>query len=404
MTADYKVHGDVAVITMNNPPVNGLGLATRLGITSGLEHGQCGSRRQGHRHHRRRQGLLRRRGHQGVRLAQGAGRAQPAVGDPGGRELGQAGRGGHPFRLPWAAAWSCRWAAITASPRPGTNVALPEVKLGLIPGAGGTMRLPRVLGVETGAEHDRQSGEPVKSELLAAAARPEAVRQDGRLARVAAGRGAGLRAQRGRQAPAAARARPARASTRMGDAYFQFARNMVKGMAKNFPAPAKCVDAVEASTKKKFDEGMAYEREIFTNLMFTPESRALRHIFVAERAASKIPDVPEDTPKRDDQVGGRHRRRHHGRRHLDELPERRHPGDHPRDEAGGAGPRRGHDPQELRSPGQEGQAQAGQVRPAHGAAQDHARLRGPGAMPTWSSRRCSRRWASSRRCSRRWTR
>jgi 3-hydroxyacyl-CoA dehydrogenase len=84
----------------------------------------------------------------------------------------------------------------------------------------------------------------------------------------------------------------------MGDAYFQFARNMVQGMAKNFPAPGKCVDAVEASTKKKFDEGMAYEREIFTALMFTPESRALRHLFMAERAASKIGDVPEDTPQR----------------------------------------------------------------------------------------------------------
>ena len=52
-----------------------------------------------------------------------------------------------------------------------------------------------------------------------------------------------------------------------GDAYFQFARNMVKGMSKNFPAPAKCVDAVEAATKKKFDEGMAVERDIFINLM-----------------------------------------------------------------------------------------------------------------------------------------
>ena len=62
----------------------------------------------------------------------------------------------------------------------------------------------------------------------------------------------------------------------LGDAYFQFARNMVKGMSKNFPAPEKCVDVVEASTKKKFDEGMVLEREVFTNLMFTPESRALR--------------------------------------------------------------------------------------------------------------------------------
>jgi 3-hydroxyacyl-CoA dehydrogenase len=74
---------------------------------------------------------------------------------------------------------------------------------------------------------------------------------------------------------------------------------MVKGMAKNFPAPEKCVDAVEAATQKKFDDGMTYEREVFTALMFTPESRALRHLFIAERAASKIPDVPEDTPKRE---------------------------------------------------------------------------------------------------------
>lgn len=73
-----------------------------------------------------------------------------------------------------------------------------------------------------------------------------------------------------------------------GDAYFQFARNMVKGMAKNLPAPLKCVDAVEAATKKKFEDGMVFEREIFTNLMFTPESRSLRHIFMADRAASKI--------------------------------------------------------------------------------------------------------------------
>jgi 3-hydroxyacyl-CoA dehydrogenase len=74
---------------------------------------------------------------------------------------------------------------------------------------------------------------------------------------------------------------------------------MVKGMSKNFPAPAKCVDAVEAATKKKFADGMAVEREIFINLMWTAESRSLRHLFLAERAASKIPDVPSDTPKRD---------------------------------------------------------------------------------------------------------
>jgi 3-hydroxyacyl-CoA dehydrogenase len=73
---------------------------------------------------------------------------------------------------------------------------------------------------------------------------------------------------------------------------------MVKGMSKNFPAPAKCVDAVEAATRKKFDDGLVFEREAFINLMWTPESRSLRHLFLAERAASKIPGVPSDTAQR----------------------------------------------------------------------------------------------------------
>ena len=73
---------------------------------------------------------------------------------------------------------------------------------------------------------------------------------------------------------------------------------MVKGMSKDYPAPAKCVDAVQAATKGKFEAGMSTERELFINLMWTPESKALRHIFMAERAASKIPDVPSDTPLR----------------------------------------------------------------------------------------------------------
>jgi 3-hydroxyacyl-CoA dehydrogenase len=78
-----------------------------------------------------------------------------------------------------------------------------------------------------------------------------------------------------------------------------FARNMVKGMAKNFPAPAKCVDAVRGRpSSASFDDGMAYERELFISLMMTPECKALRHAFFGERAASKIPDVPEDTPQR----------------------------------------------------------------------------------------------------------
>jgi 3-hydroxyacyl-CoA dehydrogenase len=184
---------------------------------------------------------------------------------------------------------------------PGTSVALPEVKLGLIPGAGGTQRLPRVLGVEP-ALNMIVSGEPVKSELLAgipgqklfdklAASAGTLMDEALALAREVAARHA--------DGSAFPLVRHLPCKHPMGDAYFQFARNMVLGLAKNFPAPVKCVDAVESATKLKFDDGMAAERETFINLMWTPECRALRHLFVAERAASKIPDVPEDTPKRD---------------------------------------------------------------------------------------------------------
>jgi 3-hydroxyacyl-CoA dehydrogenase len=84
------------------------------------------------------------------------------------------------------------------------------------------------------------------------------------------------------------------------DAFFKFSTNMVNGMTKGkYPAPLKCIEAVQNATKMKFDDGMTAEREIFINLMWTPESRALRHLFMAQRAASKIDDVPADTSKRE---------------------------------------------------------------------------------------------------------
>jgi 3-hydroxyacyl-CoA dehydrogenase len=296
MTADYKVHGDVAVITMNNPPVNGLGLATRVGLTTGLEKANTDPSVKSI-------------------VITGAGKAFSGGADI--KEFGSPKAVAEPNLLSVILALEASSKPVIAAihsvcmggglelalgchyriAAPGTQVALPEVKLGLVPGAGGTQRLPRVLGVET-ALNMIVSGEPVKSELLA--------QQPGqKLFDKMASSPESLADEALAYARSVAEARPLPlvrnlpSKHPLGDAYFQFARNMVKGMAKNFPAPLKCVDAVEASTKKKFDEGMALEREIFTNLMFTPESRALRHIFMAERAASKIPDVPEDTPKRE---------------------------------------------------------------------------------------------------------
>ena len=82
-------------------------------------------------------------------------------------------------------------------------------------------------------------------------------------------------------------------------AFIAFARTAVGALSKNYPAPLRCIDAIEAAINKRFDDGMAVEREGFLALMTTPESRALRHAFFAERAASKIPDVPESTPVRE---------------------------------------------------------------------------------------------------------
>jgi 3-hydroxyacyl-CoA dehydrogenase len=301
MTAEYKVHGDVAVITLNNPPVNGLGLSTRVGIAAGLAKAQLDKAVK-------------------AIVITGAGKAFSGGADI--KEFGTDRAIAEPNLL--SLILSCENAGkVTVAAvhsvcmggglelalgchyrvaAPGTKVALPEVKLGLIPGAGGTQRLPRVLGVEH-ALNMIVSGEPVNAEMLAMApgqklfdklsASAETVLNEAiELAREKAA----AHAKDGSAFPLV-RNLPCRHP--MGDAYFQFARNMVKGMAKGFPAPLKCVDAVEAATKKKFNEGMAFEREIFINLIWSPEGRALRHLFLAERAASKIADVPEDTPKRE---------------------------------------------------------------------------------------------------------
>lgn len=296
MTAKYEVHGSVAVITLDNPPVNGLGHATRLGITDGLQKANADAAVKSI-------------------VITGAGKAFSGGADI--KEFGSPKALAEPNLLSVILAVENSAKPVVAAVHsvcmggglelalgchyriaaPGTNVALPEVKLGLIPGAGGTQRLPRALGVEP-ALNMIVSGEPVKSELLAQI-------PGQKLFDKMAASAESLAEEALAFAQSVSDTRPLPLVRNMpckhpnGDAYFQFARNMVKGMAKNFPAPGKCVDAVESATKKKFDDGMAFEREIFINLMWTPESKALRHIFAAERAASKIPDVPEDTPKRD---------------------------------------------------------------------------------------------------------
>jgi 3-hydroxyacyl-CoA dehydrogenase len=299
MTAEYKVIGDVAVITLSNPPVNGLGLSTRVGITDGLTQANADAAVKSI-------------------VITGGGKAFSGGADI--REFGSPKAVQEPNLLSVIKACENSSKPVLAAlhsvamggglelalgchyriAAPGCKVALPEVKLGLIPGAGGTQRLPRVIGVEP-ALNMIVSGEAINSEMLAMLPGQKLFdRMSTSAESLAAEALAYAKELAAQHADGAALplVRNLPCKHPQGDAYFQFARNMVKGMAKNFPAPPKCVDAVEAATQKKFEDGMVFEREIFTNLMWTPECRALRHIFMADRAASKIADVPEDTPKR----------------------------------------------------------------------------------------------------------
>jgi 3-hydroxyacyl-CoA dehydrogenase len=293
MSATYELRGNVAVITLDNPPVNGLGFETRKGVTDGIERAENDAAVK-------------------AIVITGAGKAFSGGADI--REFGTPKALAEPNLLsviktvensskPVVAAIHgvCMGGGLELSlgchyrvAAPGTQVALPEVKIGLVPGAGGTQRLPRVLGVET-ALNMIVSGEPVKSEVLAGLPGQKLFDKlaEGDVLEAAIAFAKDVADKR--PLPLV---RNLKVEHPNPDAFFQFARNTVGAMSRNFPAPLKCVDAVEASLKRRFDDGMAYERELFVGLMFTPECKALRHAFFAERAASKIPDVPEDTPTR----------------------------------------------------------------------------------------------------------
>jgi len=293
MSASYELRGQVAVITLNNPPVNGLGYETRKGITDGLNRAEDDPQVQ-------------------AIVITGAGKAFSGGADI--REFGSPKALQEPNLLSVIkAVEDCSKPVVAAVhsvcmggglelalgchyrvAAKGTQVALPEVKIGLIPGAGGTQRLPRVIGVEP-ALNLIVSGDPVKAELLAAIPGQRLFDQvvDGDVLEAAIAFANEVAGQR--PLPLV---RHLKAEHPNPDGYFQFARNTVRAVAKNFPAPVKCVDAVEAAVKRRFDDGLAFEREQFIALMMTPECKALRHAFFAERAASKIPDVPEDTPVR----------------------------------------------------------------------------------------------------------
>jgi 3-hydroxyacyl-CoA dehydrogenase len=287
--ARYAVRDGIAVITLNNPPVNGLGNALRAAIMEHLEKADADP---------------------AVKAVVLIGSAKFFSGGADIREFNQprtkpdlpdvndrqdamkkplvAAIGGFALGGGLELALACHYRIAT----PKTQLGLPEVKLGILPGSGGTQRLPRIVpmaealrmmttGSFISAEKAKEYGlvdEIVQGDLLEAAL-------------AFSNKVVGKPLKRIRDLPAKLE----------GDAkaFFAQARETIAKESRGYPAPLKILECAEAAATRPFDEGRKVERDNFTYLVGTDESKALRHMFFAERQTTKIPDVPEDTAARE---------------------------------------------------------------------------------------------------------
>ena len=176
---------------------------------------------------------------------------------------------------------------------PQTRVGLPEVTLGFVPGAGGTQRLPRLIGVPRALDAI-VSGRLVPLEeahawgLIDQIVEGDLVAQAVDFAQALVGRNDVIRRT--------GELDEALADARKDPGLFDDFRKKMARRARGFDAPYACVDCIEAAVTLPFADGLAKEREVFQRLVVSDQSKALRHVFFAERQASKIPDVPKSTP------------------------------------------------------------------------------------------------------------
>jgi len=292
-SVDLDRRGRVAVLTVNNPPVNALSQHVRQGLHDGLKQALADSSASAI--------VIVCAGRTFIAGADITEFGKPPV-PPGLHAVldliesspkpvvaaihGTALGGGLEVTL------ACHYRVGTKDARFG----LPEVKLGLLPGAGGTQRLPRVVGVEKGLSM-MVSGDPIRAdEALKHGLIDEIVEGDLTAAGVAFAD------------KVVTERRPLRkvrdlddklAAVRGKPEVFAAFRKSVARQTRGFRAPENIVKAVEAAVSLPFDEGIKRERELFLELLNSPESQAQRYFFFAEREAAKIPDVPADTPVKD---------------------------------------------------------------------------------------------------------
>ncbi len=174
---------------------------------------------------------------------------------------------------------------------PSAQVGQPEVKLGIIPGAAGTQRLPRLAGVAAAVEMCTD-GRPVAADKALALGIIDKL-IDGDLL---AGAIAFARDVAAKPAPKTRERNDKLGTPEQNAAIFAAARDNAKKKQRGLLAPVAAIDAIEAATKLPFAEGCQVEQDLFVKCLFSDQSKALIHVFFGEREVAKIPDIPKDTP------------------------------------------------------------------------------------------------------------
>ena len=290
MVSYENVRG-VAVVTVDNPPVNALSQGVRQGLLEGVNKALADDAVQAIVIHCAGRTFI-----AGADITEFAsGPAEPSLRDmlelmDGAGKPVIAAIHGTALGGGLETALCCHYRVAA----PGARLGLPEVKLGLLPGAGGTQRLPRVVGVEKALQMVT-SGLPIGAvEALEAGLVDEIVEGDLLPGALAFGhqivaRGAALPRIRDRD--------DRLQEAREDPAVFEQFRRSIARKSRGFIAPEYNIRCIEAAVSQPFDEGMKTEARLFTELMRSPQAAAQQYFFFAERQAARIPDIPRDTPE-----------------------------------------------------------------------------------------------------------
>ena len=294
-SVSYDVRDGVGLLISNNPPVNAMSYHVRQGLVDGLEMAQDDKNAQAIVLHCEGRTFF-----PGTDITEFAnpnvpeaptttgviegleGASKPVIAAIHGTALG----GGLETAL------GCHYRVAT----PSAKLGLPEVKLGIIPGAGGTVRLPRVMGVQKALEM-MTSGNPISArQALAGGLVDEVVEGDLLSGAIAFAK----KVVRDNRPLVKIRDLSEKLEgARENPAIFDDFRKSIARKTRGFKAPEAIIQSVQAAVHLPFDEAIRNERELFVECQTSPEARAQQYFFFAERQAKKIPDVPRDTPTRE---------------------------------------------------------------------------------------------------------